>query len=192
MMKTGFTKYFRAFFTQFKLLQFALYRRLLGFEYANGLLTRMDKHSTVAALRKNGAQIGQNCDIESGLIFHNCLDYTNLSIGDNCHIGKNCFFDLRAPIVIHDNTVISMRCTFITHIDLTKSSLSRVYPSDSAGINIGEDCYLGANATILKGVTIGARSIVGANALVLKSCSENVILGGVPAKEIKASSGVAR
>lgn len=167
------------------LLRFTLLNRLLGFEYANIFMQRLDKQSIVLILRRYGAKIGIDCDIESGLIFHNCTDYTNLSIGNNCHIGKNCFFDLRGKINIEENVVISMRCSFVTHIDLNKSALSQIYPADIEDIRISNDCYLGTNATVLKGVIIGENSIIGANALVIKNVASYTIVGGVPASKIK-------
>ena len=79
-----------------------------------------------------GARIGKNCNIQSGQVFHNCRDYSNIEIGDNCHIGKNCFFDLRNKIVVGKNVTISMQCTFLTHIDLSNSRLSNIYPKRCA------------------------------------------------------------
>ncbi|MCB9302683.1 MAG: acyltransferase [Lewinellaceae bacterium] len=184
-MKLGLTRRFRTLVAHVNTFRFAVRRKLLGFEYANILLSRLDKRSTELILRRNGAQIGRQCDIESGLVFHNCMDYSNLKIGDNCHIGKNCFFDLKSSVIIEDNVVISMRCNFITHTDLEKSPLSKIYPAETSGIRIRENCYLGINATVLKGVTIGKGSIVGANALVLKSMPSGAIIGGVPARKLK-------
>jgi len=157
----------------------------MGFEYANLLLSRTDKHSLVLILKKHGARIGDACDIETGLVFHNCRDYTNLRIGNNCHIGKQCFFDLRGGIHLEDNVVVSMRCNFITHQDLEKSALSASYPAETADIHIGRSCYLGLGASVLKGVTIGEHSIVAAQSLVLSDVPARVVVGGVPARELR-------
>lgn len=50
---------------------------------------------------------------------------------------------------------------------------------------IEDDCWIGANVTILKGVTIGRGSVVAAGAVVTKSCEPYSIVGGVPAHLIK-------
>ena len=116
----GFLKKLRQINIYKNLTCFNICKYLLGFENANLYLRRIDKNSLKLILKKNGAKIGENCDIENGLIFHNCNDYSNLVIGDNCHIGKNCFFDLREKIELGNNVVISMQSTIITHIDLNK------------------------------------------------------------------------
>ena len=103
----------RFFFSYYNLFQFQARKFLLGFDVANLFLQRVDKTSLKLILKSNGAQIGRDCDIETGLIFHNCNDYSNLAIGERCHIGKSCFFDLRNKIIIQNNTVISMQCSLL-------------------------------------------------------------------------------
>ena len=70
----------------------------MGFDQANAFLRRVGKKSIIPLLRKNGAIIGNNCDIDVPLIFHNCRNFKNLHVGNNVHIGKNCLFDLRDKI----------------------------------------------------------------------------------------------
>ena len=143
----------------------------------------------IVILKRNGAQIGDHCDIETGLVFHNCRDYSNLTVGNNCHIGKQCFFDLRDTIRLEDNVVVSMRCNFITHQDMEKSDLSEFYPAASAGIHVKRNCYLGLNASVLKGVTIGENAIVAAHSLVLREVSADAVVAGVPAQERRRVRG---
>lgn len=50
---------------------------------------------------------------------------------------------------------------------------------------IGDNVFIGAHSTILKGVTVGNNSIVGACSVVTRSIPENEIWGGNPAKFIK-------
>lgn len=186
-MKTGLGlfKQLKKLYSYHNLSRFLWRKTFLGFEVANQFIQRVDKYSIQRILQKNGASIGINCDIETGLIFHNCKDYSNLIIGDNCHIGKNCFFDLRDKVELGSNVVISMQCTFITHIDISKSALSAIFPATSSPICIGDNSYLGAKTTIMKNVTIGQNVIVAAGALVNKDIDNDTIVGGVPAKFIK-------
>ena len=51
---------------------------------------------------------------------------------------------------------------------------------------IGNDVWIGANATILDGISIGDGAIVGAGAVVTKDIPPYEIWGGVPAKKIKS------
>lgn len=50
---------------------------------------------------------------------------------------------------------------------------------------IGNDVWIGANSTILRGVTIGDGAVVGANSLVNKNVPPYAIVAGVPARIIK-------
>ena len=57
---------------------------------------------------------------------------------------------------------------------------------ESLPVNIGDDCWIGANAVITAGVTIGSRSVVAAGAVVNADVAVDSIVGGVPAKVIKS------
>lgn len=49
---------------------------------------------------------------------------------------------------------------------------------------IGDNVFIGANAVILPGVKIGSGAIIGAGAVVSKDVPPNIVVAGVPAKEI--------
>ena len=160
-----------------------LFRYLfVGRSNAFSYLNRVNKESIIPILRILGAKVGKNCDIETGITFHNCHDLRNLSIGNNVHIGKNCFFDIINEVQIGNNVVISMCCSFITHIDMSHSNLALTFRSQNEKIIIGDHTYLGIGATVLKGVTIGESVLVGANSLVNHSVSEKSVIMGTPAK----------
>ncbi len=173
-------------FAYLNLFSFWLRKKLIGFDVANQFLQRVDKISLPMILKHNGATIGQDCDIETGLVFHNCKNYTNLSIGDNCHVGKNCFFDLRDKISIGNNVVISMQCTFITHIDMSKSPLKDNYPAKQAPILIEDNCYIGTGSKIIEGIPLGKNSFVAAGSVVIENVHYETIVGGVPAKPLRS------
>ena len=54
-------------------------------------------------------------------------------------------------------------------------------------ITIGEDCWLGANVTVLPGVTIGDRCIIGAGSVVTHDIPSDSIYAGNPARPIVRS-----
>jgi len=186
-VKTGFglLKRFRSVYGHYNLFRFWIRKKLLGFEVANLFIQKVDKISLKLILSRNGAIIGKNCDIETGLIFHNCKDYTNLTIGNDCHIGKNCFFDLKEKVIIGNNVVVSMQSTFITHLDMSKSNLSTKFKSAKEIIIVKDNSYVGANTTILKGVTLEESSFVAACSLVNRNVDSYTLFGGNPAKKIK-------
>ena len=165
--------------------KFFFKKAVYGPDIANDYLKLCNKEAVLSILLKHGAKIGDNCDIESGLTFHNCTNFLNLTMGNNCHIGKNCFLDLRDKIVIGNNVTISMNCSLITHQDMGKSSLDKVYGKSQNPIIINNDVFIGVNSTILQGVSIGKESIVAAGSLVKNNIENGGIVGGVPAKQIQ-------
>ena len=54
----------------------------------------------------------------------------------------------------------------------------------SALVTIGEDVWLGANVTVIKGAVINNGVVVGAKSLVNSEIAENSIAVGVPARVI--------
>lgn len=186
-MKTGLGLYrkYRLLLARLNLLRFWLRKAFIGFDVANLFLQRVDKYSVQLILKRFGAKIGDDCDIETGQIFHNCKNYSNLIIGNNCHIGKNCFFDLRDKLHFGCNVVVSMKSSFITHIDMSKSKLSYNYPILSKPIFIRDNTYIGANSTILMGVEAEKNSFIAAGAVVVKKVETNTMVAGIPARYIK-------
>jgi acetyltransferase-like isoleucine patch superfamily enzyme len=52
-------------------------------------------------------------------------------------------------------------------------------------ITIGDDCFIGCGAVILRGVTLGKNCIVGANSVVTKSFEAGSVVAGAPAKLLR-------
>jgi len=56
---------------------------------------------------------------------------------------------------------------------------------EKAGVDIGNDVWVGARAMILDGVRIGNGAVIGAGAVVTKDIPNFAIVGGVPARVIR-------
>ncbi|HWQ80692.1 MAG TPA: acyltransferase [Ignavibacteria bacterium] len=184
-MGIGFRKLLRKISVEKRCFSFGARKFLFGFEDANITIKDLDKISLEKILRRNGAVIGKNCDIESGLTFHNCSDYRKLKVGDNSHIGKNCFFDLAESVTIGNNAVISMNTSFITHIDMKRSELDRLYPARTDAVTVGDDCYIGANSIILPGVKLGSKCFAAASSTITESFEGCSFVAGSPAVKKK-------
>ena len=175
--------------TLFHMVNFNVRKKALGFENANKLLRIVDKDILFKLLRIGGAMIGKGCSIESPLIVHNCASYCNLSVGNDVYIGKNCFLDLRARIVIRDNVTISNDCKLITHIDVGQSVLRARYPKSQGEVVINANTYLGAGTMILMGVEIGENCLIAAGSLVRRNIPANSFAAGIPARIIGKTNG---
>lgn len=164
----------------------------LGFDYINKLLLFVSSHESVNAIYCHfGATVGNKCRINSPVIMQNALSgYEKLSIGDNCHIGKDVLLDLANKITISNNVTISMRCSIITHFDVGDSSLRlNGFPRKDGDVLIKDNVYLGCGVTVLHGVTIGENSLIGAGAIVTGDIPPNSIAVGIPAKVIRMIDG---
>lgn len=91
-------------------------------------------------------------------------------------------------VTLHDNVHISVGALFICH-DGGVLPFRKQHPTLdlSAPIVVGENCFIGMGAVILKGVTVGRNSIVGAFAVVTKDVPEGHIVAGNPARVVKTT-----
>jgi len=165
----------------------ALAYRLWGLEGIEPLLLGCRSEQTTWLLRRFGAEIGRDSDLNAPLIVHNALEsYAHLRIGERCHVGKDVFLDLRDRIEIEDRATISMRVTILTHTDAGHSPLGAgsLAPRE-APVRIRRGAYLGAGCTLLQGVTVGECAVVAAGAVVLKDVPAYSVVAGVPARVVK-------
>jgi acetyltransferase-like isoleucine patch superfamily enzyme len=166
-------------------LAYAAYR----IEGVNALLLFMPAKMIVPTLRRYGATIGDETEIIAPLIIHNAANdmphYRNLIIGNHCYLSRDIFLDLKRPIIFEDYSVIGMRSTWLTHIDLGKRPPDiDIVKAEAAPILVKRGAYVAANVTVLHGVTIGEAAIVGAGAVVTKDVPDRAKVGGIPAKPL--------
>lgn len=108
----------------------------------------------------------------------------NITVGKNVFINSGCHFQDQGGITIGNGVLIGHNVVLATlNHDFSPKKRSTLHP---APVVIGENVWIGSNATVVPGVTIGNGSIIAAGAVVTKNVPENVVVGGVPAKIIKA------
>lgn len=112
-----------------------------------------------------------------------------VNLGKNVVIISNpCYGSEPYLITLGDNVKLSGGITFLTHDGGTwvfRRSEKYKHIIKFGKINIKENCFIGANTTIMPGVTIGPNSVVAACSVVTKDVPPNSVWGGVPAKHIK-------
>jgi len=110
-----------------------------------------------------------------------------VEFGSNNFFNKNCSIVCREGISFGDNVICGPNVNIYDHnhgMDLHQGPfVSQEYIS--AGIIIGNNVWIGANATILAGVNISDDVVVAANSVVTTDLNSNSLYGGVPAKFIK-------
>ena len=121
------------------------------------------------------------------------LDHSiNLSIGNNCYLGRFIHINARESVTIEDNVLIADR-VFITdhHHGCDSLDMPIIFQPLPPGrsVRIGQGSWIGIGAAIFPGVTIGRNAIVAANAVVTRDVPDRAVARGVPARMFERSSG---
>lgn len=108
-------------------------------------------------------------------------------IGDDCSVNPYCLFDGAGGIIIGNKVRIAPRVMIFSsnHIYTNRKNPIMKQGHTKKGVFIGDDVWIGANATILDGVKIGTGSVIGAGAVVTKDIKPYTVNVGNPCREIK-------
>ncbi len=142
----------------------------------------LDTAGKQTAIRELLGSVGENPNILPGFICDN---------GGNIHAGKNLLINYNVTILDVDEVHIGDYCMIGPGVLIAtvnhpvtpagrRKHLSLIKP-----VVIGDDVWIGGNATILPGVHIGNNCVIAAGAVVTHDVPDNSLVGGVPAKVIK-------
>ncbi|MEE9446068.1 MAG: acyltransferase [Cocleimonas sp.] len=119
----------------------------------------------------------------------------NISIGDNCYIGRNS--QIECNVKIGDDVLIANNVAFVGRYDHHYQQIgtpirlaSQVRDVDYNWLEKGrvtvveKDVWIGYGATVLSGVTICRGSIIAAGSIVSKDVEPYSIYAGCPAKKV--------
>jgi acetyltransferase-like isoleucine patch superfamily enzyme len=87
-------------------------------------------------------------------------------------------------ICIGAGTLVAARSIILSHEHIYRDAKNSKLPFTTNTI-IGKNCFIGIGATILPGVNIGDECVIGAGSVVTKDVPSNAMAAGVPAKIIK-------
>ena len=136
----------------------------------------------------------KNCYLE-GPIY---IDY-----GVNTHIGENFYANFNftvldsAEIKIGDNVMMGPNCTLVAPVHPFLPSERNVrFKEDGSSYNlefskpieIGDDCWLASNVTVIGGVKIGKGCVIGAGSVVTKDIPDYSLAVGKPCKVLRKST----
>jgi acetyltransferase-like isoleucine patch superfamily enzyme len=151
----------------------------------------IEDHVFIDALSKNGVKLGNNVTIAkfstlqcTGIIQELGV---GIEIGDNSAIGAYSFLGGQGGIRIGQNVIMGPKvCIFSENHEFDQLEVPiRMQPTSRKGVVIEDNCWIGANATIVDGVTIHSGSVVAAGGVVTKDVASGLVVGGVPAKIIR-------
>ena len=133
--------------------------------------------------------IGPNVALSAGMVpGQECVTKPVVRIGDRCLIGRGSGIVGHLAIDIGDD-VWTGHHVYITDqnhgYEDPDAPVGWQRPSEAA-VSIGSGSWLGANVVILPGTNLGRNTVVAAGAVVRGSFPDRVVLGGVPAKILRA------
>ncbi|MBK9187303.1 MAG: antibiotic acetyltransferase [Moraxellaceae bacterium] len=127
--------------------------------------------------------IGQNIEVQTGLVLMQCQALIVIPIGCYSHITKT---QIGRYVSIANNVSIGQG-----EHDLTQLSTSALFYEDAwstltlGHCEVASDAWIGVDAVILRGVRVGVGAVVAANAVVTKDVPDYAIVAGVPARFIR-------
>ena len=103
------------------------------------------------------------------------------SFGKGGFANHGCYFMDGGGITIGENVFIGPYCGFYTashpmDIANRNKGLEKALP-----IVVGDNCWFGANVSVLQGVTIGSGCVIAAGSVVTSDIPDNCMAAGVPA-----------
>lgn len=177
---------------------------MLLFRIWPGLLSRI----RIGAYRMLGMRVGTRCRFEKirirrpaqisvgpgNAISEGCWlwpvdaphDDVRIRIGENNYFNRDCMLDACGLIEIGDRNMFGPG-VYIT--DSNHSTNVDQWVADApmkvGRVQIGNGCWIGTRAVILKDVVLGDRCVVAAGAVVTKSFPRLSLIGGIPARLLR-------
>jgi acetyltransferase-like isoleucine patch superfamily enzyme len=106
-----------------------------------------------------------------------------LAIGDRSYVNDGAFVMCRREVTIGEGCAIAWNVV-ITDSDVHELSVDDVARPRDEPVVIGDACWIGTGATILKGSHLATGAVVAAGALVRGAVGERELVAGVPARTV--------
>lgn len=136
-------------------------------------------------LRSAGYQIGAGTRIVGPVYITG-----RLVTGNDCWIGKNLTIHGNGTVQIGNCCDIAPDVTFLTGGHKIGEGKRRAGMGETYEISVGNGTWIGARSTIMGDRSIGEGVVIAACACVASNVPDHVLVGGVPAKQIKELSDV--
>jgi acetyltransferase-like isoleucine patch superfamily enzyme len=96
-----------------------------------------------------------------------------ISSFQSVRIGRECILADRVMLIDFDHGVVEVERPI---------RLQGIYKRD---VEVGNNCWIGYGACILRGTTVGDNCVVGTSTVVTKDVPDNAVVGGVPARLLR-------
>lgn len=117
-------------------------------------------------------------------VYDSVLVLGNVSVGRETWIGPFVVLDGSGGLSIGSHCSISAGVQIYSHDTVRWALSGGSAPYEYAPTSIGDNCYIGPHAVVVKGVRIGSRCRIGAHSLVLESIPDGSIAHGAPCRVV--------
>ena len=138
-----------------------------------------------------GVIVGPYARLECVPLYAGRRHFPRLTIGDNTTIEWNAHIGCAGKISIGRDCIIAGRVTIMDHEHGYNAARAlHGQPLDVGEVEVGDGCFIGENAVLLKGARIGAHSVIGAGAVVTGSIPAYSVAVGAPARVVRRTLGL--
>lgn len=135
----------------------------------------------------HGIVMGENVIVGRNTIL-SCKE-GSIFLKDYANISSNCSLLSETKITVGKHTFLAGHCYLVAggNHSFERTDIPIMFQPSlvKGGINIGDDCWLGALVTVLDGVSLGKGCVVGAGAVVTKPFPDYSVTVGIPARKIR-------
>ena len=158
-------------------LRIGSYKLLNGASFNSSLIERISPNVVLEFNKGSKVTLGKKIRVHSGSKIK-VRSGAELNIGDNVKINYYCIIACRDRITIGEGTEFGPSVYLYDHDHDYKKGLSANSDEESfkkAPIEIGKNCWIGANTVILRGTKIGDNCVIGAGCVVKGKVPDNTV-----------------
>jgi acetyltransferase-like isoleucine patch superfamily enzyme len=151
----------------------------------------IEKGTRIDGYAANKIELGDCCKIGAYSLI-TCTSHLSkygigLKMGNHSAIGDFAHFGASGGIQIGNDVIMGSYISFHSenHNFNDTTKLIREQGVTSKGIKLGNNIWVGSKVTFLDGSTVGDNCVIAAGAVVNGTFPENVVIGGIPAKNLK-------
>lgn len=141
----------------------------------------------------NGNTIGKNLSTgHYSIIRNDNIIGDNVRIGSYTEIAHHCiisdYVSIHSGCFVSEYTQLKERCWIGPHVKLINDKYPQTNNKNKAAPIIGKRSIIGANSVIMPGIEIGDDCLIGAGSVVSKNVPDGEVWVGNPAKFLKKRS----
>jgi acetyltransferase-like isoleucine patch superfamily enzyme len=153
-----------------------------------GVDVRLHASARVYAGRSERVVLGDRTIINNGVILQPYGGW--IELGSDCGVSPYAVLYGHGGLSIGRGTLIAAHSVIVPANHLYGDPAKGLADQGNSreGICIGSNVWIGAHVVVTDGVTIGDRAVIAAGAVVTKDVAACEIVGGVPARTLRASN----